>query len=391
MLDINKQFSRKGILAMQEKIRILYLITEYGVGGAEKGMVRILLGLNKDKYDITVAALRKGSGRLLPELEKIGVRIEILGAKWKFDFIHVAFLLYKLLKKLDIQVLICSLYHPTILGRIIGKLAQIPIIVNWEHSERFRGAFRRILNKITMPLSDKVICDSEKVSIELKRHFHPDDSLIEIIPIGGIDLSQYFCDRLGVYDDIRIGSVGRLAKEKGYPYLIEAAKIILKARYNVFFFIVGDGPDFNYLNDLIEKSGMSERIKLMGFRSDINDILSTWDIYIQPSLWEGLCITIVEAMASSLPIVATNIGGIPESVIDGHNGFLVPPKDPKALADKIIELIDNPELRKTMSERSRKIAEEKYSLDKMIQDIEKVIDFLVEKKTCLYRRNDNCV
>jgi len=375
---------------MQEKIRVLYLITEYSVGGAEKAMVRIISRLNRSKYNITVAALRMGSGRLLSELEAIKVRIEILGTRGKYDFVFPTFRLYRLLNNLNIQILICSLYHPTILGRIIGKLAGVSVIINWEHSEVFGGAFRKILNKITMFLSDKVVCDSEKVSIEFKRHFHPDNSLIEIIPIGGVDLSQYFCDRSGVHDDIRIGSVGRLIESKGYPYLIDTARMILKARDNVFFCIIGDGPGFNYLQGLIEKAGISERTKLTGFRSDIPDILSTWDIYVQPSLWEGLCLTVVEAIASGLPVVATNVGGIPESVIDGYNGFLVPPKDPRAFADRILELVDNPDLRIRMGERSRKIAEEKYSLESMVNKVEELIDTLIKEKIVLvsnYSRN----
>ncbi len=104
----------------QERIRLLYVITEYVVGGAEKGMVRILSELDKDKYDIVVVALRQGDGRLLPELERIGVRIEVLGAKGKYDIVRVASRLYSLITELNTQVLICSLIHATILARFIG-------------------------------------------------------------------------------------------------------------------------------------------------------------------------------------------------------------------------------------------------------------------------------
>jgi glycosyltransferase involved in cell wall biosynthesis len=367
------------LVLMNAKIQLLYLITEYSVGGAEKGMVRILSGFNRDKYDITVVALRNGSGKLLPELEKIGIKTEILGAKTKYDFLHVAFHLYKILKKLDIQILICSLYHPTILGRIIGKLTKTPVIINWEHAEIFGGFFRKILNKITIPFSDKIICDSEKVGVELKKCFHLSDALIRVIPIGGINLCQYLYNERELNKNIEIGSVGRLTEQKGYIYLLKAVGIIKESRSNVNFSIIGDGPDFNKLQKLIEDFNLSDKIKLMGFHSDIPNILSKWHIYIQPSLWEGLCITVVEAIASGLPVVATNVGGIPESVIDGYNGFLVPPKDPKALAEKIIELVDNPELRTKMGERSRKIAEEKYSLDNMVNKIEELVDGLIEK------------
>jgi glycosyltransferase involved in cell wall biosynthesis len=127
---------------------------------------------------------------------------------------------------------------------------------------------------------------------------------------------------------------------------------------------------------------------MLGFQNEIPRILSKCDIYVQPSLWEGLCITVVEAMATGLPIVATKVGGIPESVIDGYNGFLVPSRNPEALADRILKLVENPDIRAQMGERSRKIAEEKYSLDKMFADVERLLSVLIEKKIGLVWKSD---
>ena len=374
----------------QKRIRLLYLITEYVVGGAEKAMVRILSRLDKNKYDITVAALRKGNGRLLPELEKIGVRIEILGARGKYDVVRVTFRLYDLIKKLNTQVFVCSLFHPTIFGRFIGRLTKTPVIVNWWHSENLGGILRALLNKITIPFSDKILCDSKRVETEFKKCLKLPDNLIKVIPIGGIDLAQYCCRKRDMHPTIEVGSIGRLREPKGYTYLIEAAKMVVRENDNVSFSIVGDGPEFSNLQNLIRKFDLSEKVKLLGFRSDICSILSKWDIYTQSSLWEGLCITVVEAMASGLPIVATNVGGIPESVVDGYNGFLVPPGDPEMLANKILELAENPDLRIRMGRKSRKIAVEKYSLDKMVGDVEEVMDVLIGKKIgLLWNQNGN--
>ena len=154
----------------REKIRLLYLLNSFNVGGAEKAMARILSGLDKNKYDITVVALKKGSGRLLPELEKIGARIEIIGAKSKYDVVRVAFRLSNLIKNLDIQVLVCSLFRSTILGRFVGRLTKTPVIVNWEHTENPGGILRVLLEKITIPLSDKILCDSERTGMKLRKY-----------------------------------------------------------------------------------------------------------------------------------------------------------------------------------------------------------------------------
>ena len=366
-----------------EKIKLLYLITEYSVGGAEKTMVRILSGFNRDKYDITVVALRMGSGILLPELEKIGIKTEILGAKTKYDFLRVVFRLYKLLRKDKPQILICSLYHPAILGRIIGKLAGTPIIINWEVSENFGGFLRVLLNRITLNLSDKIFCDSKKVSAELINTLGCPDDKIEIAPTGGLDLMMYNRQCKNSDSSVKIGIIGRFTEAKGYEYFVETAKIVTSSRENICFSIVGDGTYFSKIQNMIKEFDLTDKVKLLGYRSDIPDLLSEWDIYVQSSLWEGLCLTVVEAIASGLPVVATNVGGIPESIIDGYNGFLVPPKNPEALAEKIIELIDNPDLREKMGENGRKIAEEKYSLDNMVKKIEELVDSLIEKKAGL--------
>ena len=364
----------------QNRIQLLYLITEYSVGGAEKTMVRILSGLNRDKYDITVVALRKGSGRLLPELEKVGINTENLGAKAKYDFIRVAIRLYKLIRKIKPQMLICSLYHPTILGRVIGKLAGVPIVINWEVCENFGGFLRVLLNRITINFSDKIFCDSRKVLAKLVKTLRCPDDKIEIVSTGGLDLMAYNRQCKNFNSPIKIGIIGRVTEQKGYEYFVKTAKIVTELRENIHFSMVGDGPDLVKIQNMIKESELTDKVKLLGYRSDIPDLLSEWDIYVQSSLWEGLCLTVVEAIASGLPVVATNVGGIPESVIDGYNGYLVPPKDSKALADKIIELIDNPELRKTMGERSRRIAEEKYSLESMVKKMEELIDGLIKEK-----------
>lgn len=367
----------------QKRIHLLYFINSFGIGGAEKAMVRIVSGLNEDKYEIAVAALERGSGKLLPEIEELGVQVLTLGVRGKYDIRAIA-RLCGILKSLEIQVLVCSLFHATILGRITGRLSHVPIIINWEHNENFGGFLRVFLNKATSPFSNKIICDSKRVEMEAKRRLELPEEKVKVVPIGGIDLVRYSYKERGSSSSIKAGSVGILTEQKGYPYLIQAAKLVLEKRADIEFYIVGDGPEFERLQKLVKEFRLARKIKLVGFQSDIPTILSKWDIYIQPSLWEGLCITVVEAMASGLPIVATSVGGIPESVVDGYNGFLVLPRNPEVLAAKILELVENHDLRVKMGRASRKIAEEKYSLHEMVRRVEETIDDLVVSRLGMY-------
>lgn len=362
------------------KINILYLITAFVWGGAEEAMVRIVPRLDRNKYNVTVVALKKGSGESLFKLNKANIDTIDLRMKSKFDF-SVIPKLYKLLKNKKIDILWCSLFHATILGRITGKLAKVPIVLNWEHNERFYGFHRALLNKITSSLSDVIIADSEKVASRLKNGLKIPLQKIEVILIGSLDLNNYY--KVSAKENKTkqiIGSVGRLVEQKGYSYLVETAKIITERYPETEFIVAGDGPDKEKLEQLIIKAGLSDNFKLLGYQSDIPKTLSMVDIYVQPSLWEGLCITVIEAMASGLPVVATDVGGIPESVINDQTGFLVPPRDPKTLANKISILMENPKLRKKMGEKGRKIVEEKYSLDRTIVKIENILDKIIKKK-----------
>ena len=364
---------------MQNKVRLLYLINSFVMGGAEKAMVRILSGLDYKKYDSMAVSLQKRSEKLLPELEKAGIRIAKLSAVSKYD-IRVAYELYKLIKEFVPDVLICSLFHSTILGRCVGRFSKIPVIINWEHNEDFGSVLRRFVNKSTISFSDKVFCDSQKVHAEVVKHLCPNKARLETISIGGVDLAQYYWNQTKKRSVVEVCTVGMLTKQKGFNYLVEAARSVLKNNSNVRFLIVGDGPESTNLQNQIDVLRLSGKVKLLGLRHGINEFFSKCDIYVQPSLWEGLCITVVEAMACGLPVVASNVGGIPESVIDGMSGFLVPPKDPWALANRISRLIKQPRLRFAMGKRGRQIAEHKYSVHKMCDKIERAVDDLVKTK-----------
>lgn len=364
---------------MPGRIRLLYLINSFVMGGAEKAMVRIISGLNKDKYDITAVSLQERTEQILPELEKINVRIVKLSATGKHD-LRIVYRLYNLIKYLKPDVLICSLFHSTILGRITGSITKTPVIINWEHNENFGSRWRKLLNKSTVKLSDRIFCDSEKVKSEAIKQLSANINLVTTIPIGGVDLTKFKINPNKNSRFIEVGTVGMMSKQKGFVHFIEAAKLVLEKNNNVRISIAGDGPELENLQNLIEKLKLNDKIKLLGFRCDIAALLGQWDIYVQPSLWEGLCMTVVEAMACGLPVIASNVGGIPESVFEGRNGFLIQPKDKLSLADKIVQLAENPNLRIEMGRQGRIIAEERYCLTTMCEIIENSIDELIKIK-----------
>lgn len=348
------------------KTKLFYLINDLGAGGAEKGMARIVNNLDKNKYQITVVALKKGNGRIIKEINP-PIRIVNLNP----------IKLYKIFKKIKPDILWCSLFHATVIGRIIGRLAMVPVIINWEHSERFNGWHRVLLNGLTSGLSDIIIADSYKVAEVLHKKLRINKNKICIIPIAGINFNDY--DLVKHYQKLEhiVGSVGSLREPKGYSYLVKAAIKVIKKYPKTKFIIAGDGPDKEELQKRIEKNDLSRNFFLLGYQSDIPKVLSKLDVYVQPSIWEGLCITVVEAMAAGLPVIASNVGGISESVINKKNGYLIEVKNSKILAEKIIYLIEHRKARERMGIESRKLAEKKYALKIMINKIDKLLCDLI--------------
>lgn len=362
-----------------KKVKLLYLINSFDVGGAEKAMVRILSKLDRDKYDVKVTALKRGSGRLLREMRHLNIPFEILEIRNLVDILKII-KLGQLISDFNPDLLVCSLFHSSILGRIVGRMLRVPIIVNWEHSTNLGSGLRRFLRNITCPLVDKVLCDSNAVEKEIKNSLGLCRDKTVVVPIGGLDVEEFGAPGEEMSDMASIGSVGRLLKEKGYDVLLQAFKEVSEKHSNVTLSIAGDGPELESLLGLRKELGLSRQAHFLGFRDDVPDLLSSWDIYVQPSRWEGLCITVIEAMASGLPVVATNVGGIPESVVDGKTGFLVHAGDMQELAEKINLLIENPRLRRKMGSEGRDLIRKNYSLKVTVRRFESVLDGLIGKK-----------
>jgi glycosyltransferase involved in cell wall biosynthesis len=133
-----------------------------------------------------------------------------------------------------------------------------------------------------------------------------------------------------------VGSVGRLDEQKGYEYLIRAAQVVRKAHPEVLFVVAGDGPQRDELQDLIDSLDLRAHFRLLGFRSDAEVVTSAFDLYVCPSLWEGLPLTVLDAMALEVPVISTAVGGIREAINDGESGWLVEPESAQALARSIL-------------------------------------------------------
>ena len=179
-------------------------------------------------------------------------------------------------------------------------------------------------------------------------------------------------------EHLLVGLISYLRSYKGHEYFIEAARIIAAERDDVTFVIVGEGPEERSIRTRIEQLGLQAQIRMLGFRRDLLNVFRSFDVFAIPSV-EGDTIpqVLMQALAIGIPVVSTTVGSIPDVVIQGETGFVVPPRDAGALAERIAGLLDDAALRTRMGAQGRSLVERLYSLEQMLDRMENVYDRLI--------------
>jgi L-malate glycosyltransferase len=174
--------------------------------------------------------------------------------------------------------------------------------------------------------------------------------------------------RLGIsHDEFVIGAIGRLDPVKSLETLIDAMPLMTRGGRRVRLVLIGEGPERDRLEAHVAAAGASGAVTFTGHRSDVRELLPALDVYVNCSVFEGISLTILEAMAAQLPVVASRVGGTPEVVVDGECGYLVEPRDPRALAGAVSNLRDHPELGLAFGRAARARVEKHFSIDRMVQ------------------------
>ena len=367
-------------------IRVLYFITELNIGGAESALARTVTRLSKDRFNVLVACLR-GSGMVAKKIKASGIPVVDLKARGKWDM-RAIYQFLCLLRREHIQLLHSYMFHANFLGRLLGRLARIPIIVSAERTMEQESKARLWANRATAPLADRITAVSEAVRKFAHEQIGIDGQKLVTI-YNGVDLSDYQANinaekvrsSLGIdSSSIVIGTISRLEKVKGIPYLLQAFAQILLIYPSSFMLIVGNGAERKALEALAQNLGISSRVIFTGDRSDIPALLAIMDIFVLASLFEGLPNAVLEAMAMGKPVVATTVGGTPEVVKDGVTGLLVPPRDPDALAQAINALLSDQDRSQAMGKAARERVKRYFTVERMVERTEALYEELIRKK-----------
>ncbi len=393
-----------------ENIKVLHIITRFDKGGSAQNTYLSLLGLRKKNYQLSlVSGLSLESEMKYEEIKAKEKDIQILESEG-IEFIQCPFLLRRINIIKDLKAFfdiwrIIKKYNPIIvhthsskaglMGRLAAKLAGAPIIVHTPHGHVFFGYFGPfktklfiIFEKLASRITDKIVAltnrekkDHVLFKIAEEDKFSVIYSGIErnILKESSSEEKQNLKKELGIPENsLIVGTAGRLVPVKGPEFLVKASKYIISKYPDTYFMFTGDGPLEQDLKRKALEMGISNNIIFLGWRDDLAKIISIYDIFVLPSLNEGMGRVLVEAMALGKSIVASNVGGIPDLVIHGKNGFLVPPKNPKELAKYIQVLLEDKDKREKMGLAGKEMALN-FGAGIMIEKIASLYEELLKK------------
>lgn len=365
--------------------RILHLITRLPVGGAENVLVDIVRRLNPARYESLVCCIQ-AKGELSGEIEKLGVPLRCLGRmrSKRFDWRAVRDLI-RLVREERIAIVHSHLYHANLYGRIAAYLAGVPAVAHVHNVYGQPKLHRRLLNRLLARATARVIAVSDEIREDLIRHDAIDAPKISVIH-NAIDLRRVDTElsreqaraRLGVSEEqLLIGCVGRLEQQKGHRFLLEACSLLkddgdLWPRLRVI--VAGDGRLREELEKQAEALGLASSVRFLGTRHDVPEILRALDLYVMPSLWEGLSIAMLEAMAAGLPIIISDVSGAARALGDDEHGIRVPPGDAAALARALWSLAREPGRRLALGASARRRVQENFSIDAMMSQLASIYD-----------------
>ena len=355
------------------KIKILHLESAMGFGGQQIRILNKIEALREKNYWIALGAFPKSE--IFKKACQIKLRVYPLPLKKK-DLKGI-FAVLNLLKKENIHILHTHTSWDSWVGGIVKIIYPKFALIRTRHTSTPIG--RTPLSWLVYNVfPDYIITTGEAIKSQLINHNKFDSKKIVSIPTG-VDLAVFDPKKVksGLLspNSFNIGMISIFLKGKGHTYFISSAKEILKEIPRAEFYIVGNGN--KKAQERIEKQiqdlNLQNKVHLLGFREDIPQILASLDVLVHPSYAsEGLPQVILQALAMGKPVITTNIGSICEVIKHKKTGLIIPLKDPQAIAEAVLELYKNPELRKKLSERGQKLVRQKYSFNKMIDKIEKI-------------------
>jgi glycosyltransferase involved in cell wall biosynthesis len=357
-------------------IKICYIIGQLNRAGAERQLFELAKGINKKTFHPIVVSLSQG-GFWSEEIRKLNIEVIEIPRKKHKEFARL-FRLVAVLKKIKPCIIHTFLFSGNTYGRVAGILTRVPFIIASERNlpevGKDKNIFKLYIDKILALFTDGIICNSHKAADTLIKKYSFDEKKVFTVH-NGINGADFLGKNNSHGREIAshvIGTVGRLYPQKNHKLFLNMAKLLLHMSKDgdMKFLIVGDGPSRNELEDYARHLNIDSSIIFAGERTDVPELLQDMDVFVMTSSYEGLSNTVMEAMLAGLPVVATDVGGNSELVIDGKTGFLCPPDDEHALTERVISLVKDQKNAKLMGDQGKSRILNEFTIEKMVRETE---------------------
>ena len=367
------------------KYKIAYLIDGLSMGGAERLMIPILKHISRAHFDPYVCAMQSKDGNpMADELRALDVPVECLDIKHLRDLDAIP-RLTNYLKGIRADLVHTQLEAANILGNISAKLLRLPSVCTIHVMPSLHVKTKMKLHQRVEWFSLRHFCDRVISVSEEARQYHiaisgASDRQVTTI-YNGIDLSafsnmDYAQERSTVRTELGIPSdadvlvtVAVLRSPKGIQFMIRALPTVLASHPNTYYLVVGSGSHYDALVEEASKAQVSERVIFAGMRKDVPRLLAASDVFVLPTLTEALPTVLAEAMAARLPLIASRVGGVPEMITDGKNGFLVEPEDSDGLSNACLRLLENQDEWAAMGAAGWRTVNQKFSIERQVEQL----------------------
>jgi len=357
------------------KIRVLQITHDLNIGGLQRVVTDLATHLDRDRFQSLVCALR-GGGPLAGELEASGTPLFLFHPAGRLAKYAGFRPLRRLIRRIRPDVVHTHNTLPLLDGVLASVLAGVPVRIHTDHARAFPDKRRYMVSeRIASRFVHRFVAVSEHTRSALRRYERISAAKLEVIH-NGIDDARLRLPadpaavrrQVGLRDgDFPVLGLGvRLCRQKAVGDLLAALRRLVPEFPRVRLLLCGEGELEEELRAEARALGIEPHVLFLGPRTDMHRILRLLDLYVLPSIWEGLPLVLIEAMAASLPIVATDVGGNPELVEDGGNGLLVPPGNPAAICAAVTALSRDPGRREAMGRRSRARFEQHFTVARMV-------------------------
>jgi len=382
------------------RVRVAHIITRLCKGGAQENTFHTVRLANRNRFSVDLISGETfgQEGSIEDEVRAAGIDVirvpHLVRQIAPFHDLRALWHLTRLLREGGYGIVHTHTSKAGFLGRLAAKRSGVPIIVHTPHGNIFEGYFPRPLTRFFVAMERRAARWTDRI-IELtpggidehlaqgigrREQFVTIFSGIDLVPFTAAVARREATRRaLGIEQhEFLVGAVARLEPIKGLTYLVSAAQTVLDTLPNARFIVAGQGSLHSELRTQAARLG--DRFRFLGPRDDVPDLMAAMDVFVLPSVNEGMGRVLLEAGAAGTPSVASHVGGIPDIIEDGRTGILVPPRDPEALARAIRTLAEDERLRQAMGQAAQTSIVPEYGLDRMVARIEALYEELIEEK-----------